>query len=65
MSSPGLFSARRQEKEEYIRAKYVDRRFVSPADPGGKPALTPNQEAKKQGSPESTAAPLKGTQAGC
>ncbi|KAL7991182.1 hypothetical protein Chor_012837 [Crotalus horridus] len=51
--------SQRQEKEEYIRAKYVDRRFVSPADPGGKPALTPNQEAKKQGSPESTAAPLK------
>ncbi|XP_015676218.1 arf-GAP with coiled-coil, ANK repeat and PH domain-containing protein 2 [Protobothrops mucrosquamatus] len=51
--------SQRQEKEEYIRAKYVDRRFVSPADPGGKPALTPNQEAKKRGSPESTAAPLK------
>uniref|UniRef100_A0A6B2FDX3 Arf-GAP with coiled-coil, ANK repeat and PH domain-containing protein n=1 Tax=Bothriechis nubestris TaxID=1766655 RepID=A0A6B2FDX3_9SAUR len=51
--------SQRQEKEEYIRAKYVDRRFVSPADLGGKPALTPNQEAKKQGSPESTAAPLK------
>ncbi|KAM3835380.1 arf-GAP with coiled-coil, ANK repeat and PH domain-containing protein 2 isoform 2-T2 [Vipera latastei] len=51
--------SQRQEKEEYIRAKYVERRFVSPADPGGKPALTPNQEAKKRGSPESTAAPLK------
>lgn len=64
-SSPGLFSVCRQEKEEYIRAKYVDRRFVSPADPGGKPTVTPSQEVKKQGSPENTAASLKGIKAGC
>ncbi|KAG8136372.1 putative Arf-GAP with coiled-coil protein [Naja naja] len=51
--------SQRQEKEEYIRAKYVDRRFVSPADPGGKPALTPSQEGVKRGSPETTAAPSK------
>ncbi|XP_070800996.1 arf-GAP with coiled-coil, ANK repeat and PH domain-containing protein 2 isoform X3 [Pituophis catenifer annectens] len=51
--------SQRQEKEEYIRAKYVDRRFVSPADPEGKPTLTPSQEGKKPGSPENTAASLK------
>uniref|UniRef100_A0A0B8RV23 Arf-GAP with coiled-coil, ANK repeat and PH domain-containing protein n=1 Tax=Philothamnus irregularis TaxID=1899461 RepID=A0A0B8RV23_9SAUR len=51
--------SQRQEKEEYIRAKYVNRRFVSPADPGGKSTLTPSQEVKKQGSPENTAASLK------
>ncbi|XP_034280462.1 arf-GAP with coiled-coil, ANK repeat and PH domain-containing protein 2 isoform X2 [Pantherophis guttatus] len=51
--------SQRQEKEEYIRAKYVDRRFVSPADPEGKPTLTPSQEVKKRGSPENTAASLK------
>ncbi|XP_058045156.1 arf-GAP with coiled-coil, ANK repeat and PH domain-containing protein 2 [Ahaetulla prasina] len=51
--------SQRQEKEEYIRAKYVERRFVSPADPGGKPTLTPNQEVKKRGSPENTVASLK------
>ncbi|XP_013925191.1 PREDICTED: arf-GAP with coiled-coil, ANK repeat and PH domain-containing protein 2 [Thamnophis sirtalis] len=52
--------SQRQEKEEYIRAKYVDRRFVSPADPGGKPALAPSQEGTKPGSsPENAAASLK------
>ncbi|KAM6442434.1 arf-GAP with coiled-coil, ANK repeat and PH domain-containing protein 2 isoform 3-T3 [Liasis olivaceus] len=51
--------SQRQEKEEYIRAKYVDRRFVSPADPGGEPALTPSQEAEKCESPENVAASLK------
>uniref|UniRef100_U3F977 Arf-GAP with coiled-coil, ANK repeat and PH domain-containing protein n=1 Tax=Micrurus fulvius TaxID=8637 RepID=U3F977_MICFL len=51
--------SQRQEKEEYIRAKYVDRRFVSPADPGGKPAPIPSQEVKKRGSPGTTAAPPK------
>uniref|UniRef100_A0A670ZTZ7 Arf-GAP with coiled-coil, ANK repeat and PH domain-containing protein n=1 Tax=Pseudonaja textilis TaxID=8673 RepID=A0A670ZTZ7_PSETE len=51
--------SQRQEKEEYIRAKYVDRRFVSPADP----ALTPSQEGVKQRSPGTPAAPSKGIQA--
>ncbi|XP_063162269.1 arf-GAP with coiled-coil, ANK repeat and PH domain-containing protein 2 [Candoia aspera] len=51
--------SQRQEKEDYIRAKYVDRQFVSPADPGGKQALTPSQEGKKRGSPGNAAAAPK------
>ncbi|XP_044277079.1 arf-GAP with coiled-coil, ANK repeat and PH domain-containing protein 2 isoform X1 [Varanus komodoensis] len=42
--------SQRQEKEEYIRAKYVERRFVArpPAAPGGGP-LPPSQDAKLPG----------------
>ncbi|XP_042311918.1 arf-GAP with coiled-coil, ANK repeat and PH domain-containing protein 2 isoform X3 [Sceloporus undulatus] len=55
-----LPGSERQEKEEYIRAKYVGRKFVarhpsaSPS-PGGKLLLT-SQEGKRQSSPEGTPA---------
>ncbi|XP_061493660.1 arf-GAP with coiled-coil, ANK repeat and PH domain-containing protein 2 isoform X2 [Rhineura floridana] len=52
--------SQRQEKEEYIRAKYVERRFVerSPdasADPGGR-IQPPSQEAKRHSCPEKSPA---------
>ncbi|KAH0624307.1 hypothetical protein JD844_008011, partial [Phrynosoma platyrhinos] len=55
-----LPGSERQEKEEYIRAKYVERRFVARhqfASPGlgGKLLLT-SQEGKRQSSPEETPA---------
>ncbi|XP_062987773.1 arf-GAP with coiled-coil, ANK repeat and PH domain-containing protein 2 isoform X2 [Elgaria multicarinata webbii] len=44
--------SQRQEKEEYIRAKYVERRFVQrcPAASGGRPR-PPGQDAQPPGSP--------------
>ncbi|XP_053161596.1 arf-GAP with coiled-coil, ANK repeat and PH domain-containing protein 2 isoform X1 [Hemicordylus capensis] len=49
----------RQEKEEFIRAKYVERRFVdrgplASADPGGRTLLLLNPEAQRRGSPETS-----------
>lgn len=46
----------RQEKEAYIRAKYVERRFVargpSPSEGPGAEAPPPSQEAERHSSPE-------------